>query len=61
MVVGDCAGTLHAYRLGDRPLRRPGELWRVDLEGCIESTPAIWRGRIYVGARGGGVYAIGER
>jgi outer membrane protein assembly factor BamB len=61
MVVGDCAGTLHAYRLDDRPLRRPAELWRVDLEGCIESTPAIWRGRIYVGARGGGVYAIGER
>jgi outer membrane protein assembly factor BamB len=61
MVVGDCAGTLHAYELGDRPLRRPAELWRVGLEGCIESTPAVWRGRIYVGARGGGFYAIGER
>jgi hypothetical protein len=61
MVVGDCAGRLHAYELGDRPLRRPPELWRVDLEGCIESTPAIWRGRIYVGARGGGVYAIGDQ
>jgi outer membrane protein assembly factor BamB len=61
LVVGDCAGALHAYGLDDRPLRRPAELWSVQLEGCIESTPAVWRGRIFVGARGGGVYAIGER
>jgi outer membrane protein assembly factor BamB len=61
LLVGDCAGVLHAYDLGDRPLRKPTELWRLSLEGCIESTPAVWRGRIYVGARGGGVYAIGER
>jgi outer membrane protein assembly factor BamB len=61
LVVGDCAGVLHGYELGDRPLRRPAELWSLQLEGCIESTPAIWRGRIYVGSRGGGVYAIGER
>jgi outer membrane protein assembly factor BamB len=59
LVVGDCAGVLHAYDLSHRPLRRPAELWSVQLEGCIESTPAIWRGRIYIGARGGGVYAIG--
>jgi outer membrane protein assembly factor BamB len=60
LLVGDCAGVLHAYDLGGRPLRKPAELWRLPLEGCIESTPAVWRGRIYVGARGGGVYAIGE-
>jgi outer membrane protein assembly factor BamB len=59
LVVGDCAGVLHAFDLADRPLRRPTELWSLQLEGCIESTPAIWRGRIYVGTRGGGVYAIG--
>jgi hypothetical protein len=61
LVVGDCAGVLHAYDLGDRPLRRPRELWQLELGGCIESTPAVWRDRIYVGTRAGGVYAIGER
>jgi PQQ-like domain len=32
----------------------------VQLDGCIESTPAVWKGRIYVGARGGKFYAIGD-
>ena len=35
------------------------ELWSVDLGGCIESTPAVWNGRIFVGTRAGGIYAIG--
>jgi outer membrane protein assembly factor BamB len=61
LVVGDCAGMLRTFELGDRALRRPAELWSLRLGGCIESTPAVWRGRIYVGTRGGGVYAIGER
>jgi hypothetical protein len=30
------------------------------LEGCIESTPTVWNGRMYVGARGGKFYAIGD-
>jgi hypothetical protein len=33
----------------------------VQLEGCIESTPAVWRGMVYVGSRGGAVYGIGDR
>ena len=35
------------------------ELWRVELGGCIESTPAVWKGQIFVGTRAGGFYAIG--
>jgi hypothetical protein len=32
----------------------PKEIWSVHLsEGCVESTPAVWNGRIYVGTRGG--------
>ncbi|MBM3885992.1 MAG: PQQ-binding-like beta-propeller repeat protein, partial [Gemmatimonadetes bacterium] len=27
---------------------------------CIESTPALWRGRLYVGARDGFFYALGD-
>lgn len=61
MVLGDCAGVLHAYELGNRPLAgEPEELWSVELGGCIESTPAVWKGRIYVGTRAGGVYAVGD-
>ena len=28
--------------------------------GCIESTPAVWDGRVYVGSRDGYFYALGE-
>ena len=62
MVVGDCAGVLHAYDLARDPLKAPPrELWSVELGGCIESTPAVWRGSIYVGTRGGAMFAIGDR
>jgi putative pyrroloquinoline-quinone-binding quinoprotein len=62
LIVGDCAGALHAYDVGDDPLDGPPrELWSVQLEGCIESTPAVWHGMVYVGSRGGAVYGIGDR
>ncbi|HEX5948779.1 MAG TPA: PQQ-binding-like beta-propeller repeat protein [Actinomycetota bacterium] len=61
LLVGDCAGVLHAFSLRGDPLAGPPrELWSVQLEGCIESTPAVWRGMVYVGARGGAVYGIGN-
>jgi outer membrane protein assembly factor BamB len=59
MVLGDCAGVLHGYDVSTR--KRPRELWSVTLGGCIESTPAVWRGRVYVGTRAGAVYAVGDR
>jgi hypothetical protein len=31
----------------------------VRLGGCVEATPAVWRGRIYVGTRAGALYALG--
>jgi outer membrane protein assembly factor BamB len=58
-VQGDCAGTLHGFDLSD-PRVEPPELWSVEVEGCVESTPAVWDGRIFVGARGGRFYAIGD-
>jgi outer membrane protein assembly factor BamB len=56
---GDCAGVLHAYDVRDTAVDPP-ELWQVPLGSCIESTPAVWHGRIYVGTRGGFVHAIGD-
>lgn len=58
-IQGDCDGTLHGFDVSD-PRVDPPELWSVELEGCVESTPAVWGGRIYVGARGGKFYALGD-
>lgn len=57
LVQGDCAGVLHAYDLTD-PRALPQELWNITLGGCIEATPAVWDGSIYVATRGGKMFAI---
>ncbi len=58
LVQGDCRGNLRAF---DVTGSRPRPLWSIRLGGCIESTPAVWRGRIYVGTRGGALYALAAR
>jgi outer membrane protein assembly factor BamB len=57
---GDCAGVMHAYDVRN-PAVDPPELWQVPLGSCIESTPAVWNGRLYVGTRGGFVFGIGDQ
>jgi hypothetical protein len=59
LLVGDCNGVLHDYDLS-RPGKKPSEIWTVQLEGCIEATPAVWHGMIWIGARGGPMYGIGD-
>ena len=59
LVIGDCTGGLHDYDISD-PRVPPKILWTVHLDGCIESTPAVWRGMLWVGARGGKFYGIGD-
>ena len=59
LVQGDCNGGLHAYDVSNTAVRPP-ELWTVELEGCIESTPAAWDGRLFVGTRSGRFYAVGD-
>ena len=54
VVAVDCelGGALRAYDLSDPT--SPERLWDAPLSsGCIESTPAIWDGAIYVGSRDG--------
>ena len=31
----------------------------MNLGGCIEATPAVWKGRIYIGSRAGHLYTLG--
>ncbi len=57
LIQADASGQLHGYDL--RAAGTPTELWRVQLPANIESTPAVWKGRIYVGTRDGYFYAVG--
>lgn len=59
LIQGDCAGFLHAYDVSN-PRVDPPELWSVELGGCIESTPAVWDGRVIVGTRAGQVHMVGD-
>ena len=58
-VQGDCAGGIHAFDVSDTKVKPP-ELWNVQVVGCVESTPAVWDGRLFVGTRGGRFVAVGD-
>jgi hypothetical protein len=59
ILVGDCNGYLHNFDISN-PLKKPKEIWRLKLGGCVESTPAVWHGMIWVGTRGGAILGIGD-
>lgn len=63
VIAVDCyseSSGLRAYDLSN-PFE-PTELWTRPLAsgGCIESTPAVWDGNIFVGSRDGFMYAFGS-
>jgi outer membrane protein assembly factor BamB len=61
LIEGDCSGVLHAYDVSDTT-KEPPELWKLPLpKGCIEATPVVWKGVIYLGTRSGKFFAIGDR
>lgn len=59
LLQADCDGHIHAFDLTDTTIEPP-ELWTVDLGACVESTPAVWDGRIIVGTRGGQVFMLSD-
>ena len=48
LVIGDCTGGLHDFDISNPACPRR-MLWTVHLDGCIESTPAVWHGMLWVG------------
>ncbi len=58
LLVGDCNGFFHAFDVSN-PDVAPPELWSIELGSCIEATPAVWDGRIYIGTRGGHLFVLG--
>jgi outer membrane protein assembly factor BamB len=60
LIQGDCAGDLWAWDVSD-PDAEPVLLWKLHFNDCIESTPAVWRGWIYLGTRQGYLYGLSEK
>lgn len=64
LVVGiDCLTERAGFRAYDiTDPRSPTQMWDIEVGAgsCIESTPAVWNGRMYVGSRDGFFYAIGS-
>jgi hypothetical protein len=42
------------------PRKKPPLLWKMQFGGCVESTPAVWHGWLYVGTRLGQIYGIAD-
>jgi outer membrane protein assembly factor BamB len=59
LIQGDCSGHLYAWDVTD-PTTPPPLRWTADLGDCIESTPAVWDGWIYVGTREGWFYGLSD-
>lgn len=58
LVAATCQGDIRGYSLADP--RAPVQSWKVSLgETCLEATPAIWDGKIYIGSRDGYLRALG--
>jgi hypothetical protein len=57
LIQADCSGVIHAWDVADTS-RVPRKLWTIALPWCIESTPAVWDGQIFVGHRRGEFWAI---
>jgi outer membrane protein assembly factor BamB len=59
LIQGDCSGHLYAWDVAD-PRELPTLEWTMDLGDCIESTPAVWRGWLFVGTREGFLYGLAD-
>jgi outer membrane protein assembly factor BamB len=63
LVMTNCVSedrNLRAYDLSD-PLA-PTQMWEatVTTGGCVEATPAVWNGQVFIGSRDGFMYAFGS-
>jgi hypothetical protein len=58
LVQGDCSGVLRGFDVSDTTAA-PRLRWSVSLGGCLESTPAVFGGRVVVGSRSGQVFGLG--
>lgn len=57
LFLGDCSGVMHAYDVKDTNAQ-PKLLWEMKIGGCIEATPAVWKGAMYFGTRAGAFHSL---
>jgi hypothetical protein len=60
LVIGMCTGELRTYDLADPAAPTLRSSTKLESGACIESTPALFGGKIVVGARDGFIYAFGD-
>ena len=60
LIQGDCTGALYAWDVSSPLKKKPQLLWKMQFGGCVESTPAVWHGWLYVGTRLGQIYGIAD-
>lgn len=59
LILGDCTGDVYAWDVAD-PRIEPSLLWKLHFNGCVESTPAVWNGWLYLGTRQGYLYGLAD-
>jgi hypothetical protein len=62
LIVGDTYGVLHAWDVSSTRIDPP-LVWelKVPSGSALESTPAVWKGSIYLGCRDGYFYRFGDK
>jgi PQQ-like domain len=60
LFIGDCTGHFYAYDVANTRTA-PTQLWGMKVGGCVESTPAMWKGVLYFADRQGKLHAIGAQ
>ncbi len=61
LIVGDTYGVLHAWDVSNTRIDPPA-LWALTVsKSALESTPAVWKGYIYLGSRDGYFYCFGDK
>ena len=58
LLVGTCQGELRKYSLASDRQPTIQSITKIPTGSCIESTPAVWNGEIFFGARDGFFYKI---
>jgi hypothetical protein len=62
LIVGDTYGVLHAWDVSNTRVDPP-VVWEFKVPGgsALESTPAVWKGNIFLGSRDGYFYCFGDK
>ena len=62
LIVGDTYGVLHAWDVSNTRIDPP-VVWelKVPSGSALESTPAVWKGNIFLGCRDGYFYCFGDQ